>query len=184
MSDGLCNCRRNETMGIKEIKPCPFCGEKANFRYIGFLFKKAHVYVVSCPTCGCSTPYCEDIITAVEIWNKRSCVAALADKQSAPGGKEDMSLTTALIILNNLNTTERIDIEREQLIEAVKVVSAAAKKQIHLLLIAKYGKATDSSGNEIPVKQPCCPTCGEAIFNAAQRHINFCPTCGQAIERK
>lgn len=171
-------------MGIKEIKPCPFCGGKANFRYIGFLFKKTNVYVVSCPTCGCSTPYCEDIITAAEIWNKRSCVAALADIQSADGGKEDMSLTKALIILNYLNTTERIDVDREELIEAVKVVSAAAKKQLSVLLTIKHGKATDSSGNEIPVKQPCCPTCGEAILNARQRRIEFCPSCGQAIKIK
>ena len=100
----------------------------------------------------------------------------------ADDGKKDMSLTTALIILNNLNTTERIDVDREELIEAVKVVSAAAKKQLSVPLTIKHGKATDSSGNEIPVKQPCCPTCGEAILNARQRRIEFCPSCGQAIQ--
>ena len=101
--------------------------------------------------------------------------------QSAGAGKKDMSLTTALIIINNLNTTERIEIEREQLIKAVKVVSAAAKRQLSVPLTIKHGKATDSSGNEIPVKQPCCPICGEALLNARQRRIKFCPSCGQAI---
>ncbi|MEE0873977.1 MAG: hypothetical protein UIH27_11030 [Ruminococcus sp.] len=102
--------------------------------------------------------------------------------QSADVGKKDMPLTTALIILNNLNTTERIDVDREELIEAVKVVSAAAKRQLSVALTIKHGMATDSSGNEIPVKQPCCPIYGEAILNARQRRIEFCPSRGQAIQ--
>ena len=95
-----------------------------------------------------------------------------------------MSITTALIILNHLNTTERVDVDREELIEAVKIVSAAAKKQITMPLTVKYGKATDNSGNELRVSQPCCPSCGEVILNAQQRHIKFCPECGQAINTK
>lgn len=181
MSDGLCNCRCNETMGIKEIKPCPFCGGKANYKDVGYLFYKEHVYVVSCSTCGCATPINEDLIQAVKSWNKRFNVAKVNNNLCADDGKKDMSLTTALIILNNLNTTERIDVDREELIEAVKVVSAAAKRQLSVPLTIKHGMATDSSGNEIPVKQPCCPTCGEAILSARQRRIKFCPSCGQAI---
>lgn len=96
--------------------------------------------------------------------------------------ENESALRKALIILNYLNTTERIDVGREELIEAVKVVSAAAKRQLSVALTIKHGMATDSSGNEIPVKQPCCPICGEAILNARQRRIEFCPSCGQAIQ--
>ena len=60
-------------------------------------------------------------------------------------------------------------------------VSAAAKRQLSVPLTVKHGKATDSSGNEIPVIQPCCPICGEAILNAQQRRIKFCPSCGQKL---
>ena len=180
MSDVLCNCRCNETTESKLIKPCPFCGETAALKNIGYLFNKDNVYVVTCPSCGGSTPYSDDIETAVEKWNKRSFKAAIVGSQNVYS-KKIMTLTTALIILNDLNTTERIDVEREQLIEAVKVVSAAAKKQLSVPLTIKHGMATDSSGNEIPVKQPCCPICGEAILNARQRRIEFCPSCGQAI---
>lgn len=103
-----------------------------------------------------------------------------AIKNSAATMREN-TLRKSLIILDRLNTTERIDVDREELIEAVKVVSAAAKTQLSVLLTVKYGRATDSSGNEIPVKQPCCPICGEAILNARQRRIKFCPSCGQKL---
>lgn len=92
------------------------------------------------------------------------------------------ALRKALIVLDRLNTTERVDIDREELIAAIKAVKPAARKQIPLPLVTLKGRATDSSGNEIPVKQPCCPTCGEAILNARQRRIKFCPECGQAIQ--
>ena len=46
------------------------------------------------------------------------------------GKKDTMSLTLALIVLDRLNTTERIDVARDNLAEAVRVVSAAAKKQV------------------------------------------------------
>lgn len=52
----------------------------------------------------------------------------MKDTHFADDGKTDgMSLTLALIILDRLNTTERIDVEHDSLREAVKVVSAAAK---------------------------------------------------------
>ena len=98
--------------------------------------------------------------------------------------ENESALRKALIALDRLNTTERVDIDREELIAAIKAVKPAARKQIPLPLVTLKGRATDNSGNEITVRQPCCPRCGEAILNAALRHINFCPTCGQAIERK
>ena len=44
--------------------------------------------------------------------------------------KDTMSLTLALIVLDRLNTTERIDVARDDIAEAVQVVSAAAKYRI------------------------------------------------------
>ncbi|MEE0874145.1 MAG: hypothetical protein UIH27_11890 [Ruminococcus sp.] len=97
--------------------------------------------------------------------------------------ENESALRKALIVLDRLNTTERVDIDREELIAAIKAVKPAARKQISLPLVTLKGRATDSSGNEIIVKQPCCPICGEAILSARQRRIKFCPSCGQAIDR-
>lgn len=95
--------------------------------------------------------------------------------------ESESALRKALIVLDRLNTTERVDVDRGELMAAIKAVKPAVRKQIPLPLVTLKGKATDSSGNEIPVKQPCCPTCGEAILNAQQRRIKFCPECGQAV---
>lgn len=46
------------------------------------------------------------------------------------GKKGTMSLNHALIVLDRLNTTERIDVARDNLAEAVRAVSAAAKYRI------------------------------------------------------
>ena len=97
------------------------------------------------------------------------------------GKKGTMSLTLALIVLDRLNTTERIDVERDSLREAVKVVSAAAKYRISRVMESLEGTTTDIDGNNHVVKQPCCPSCFEPIMNAEQRHINYCPNCGQAL---
>lgn len=96
--------------------------------------------------------------------------------------EKESALRKALIILNYLNTTERVDVDRGELMAAIKAVKPAVRKQILLPLVTLKGRATDSSGNEIIVKQPCCPICGEAILNARQRRIKFCPECGQAIQ--
>lgn len=93
----------------------------------------------------------------------------------------ESALRKALIVLNRLNTTERVDIDCDELIAAIKAVKPAARKQIPLPLVTLKGRTTNNSGNEIPAKQPCCPTCGEAILNAQQRRIKFCPECGQAV---
>ena len=94
---------------------------------------------------------------------------------------EKMTYTKALIVLDRLNTTERINVDWGELTEAVKKAKYAIRKLIPQPLGARTGEATDGSGNVIPVKQPCCPICGEAILNAQQRRIKFCPECGQAI---
>ena len=85
------------------------------------------------------------------------------------GKKDTMSLTLALIVLDRLNTTERIDVARDNLCEAVRVVSAAAKYRIPQkpkpdLSYYSYGE---------------CPTCG-AVFQ--DKPTNYCNNCGQALD--
>lgn len=80
-----------------------------------------------------------------------------------------MSLTHALIVLDRLNTSERIDVARDKLVEAVKVVSAAAKYRIPQkpkpdLSYYSYGE---------------CPTCG-AVFE--DKPTNYCGICGQVLD--
>lgn len=94
----------------------------------------------------------------------------MTDNHFADVSKKDtMSLNHALIVLDRLNTTERIDVEHDSLREAVKVVSAAAKYRISQkpkpdLFYYGYGK---------------CPTCG-VIF--ADKSTNYCGNCGQSLD--
>ena len=94
----------------------------------------------------------------------------MTDNQSADVGKKDgMSLNLALIILDRLNTSERIDVARDNLAEAVQVVSAAAKYRIP----QKPEPELYENGK--------CPTCG-AVFE--DKPMNYCGNCGQALNRK
>lgn len=94
----------------------------------------------------------------------------MTDNHFADDGKKDtMSLTLVLIVLDRLNTTERIDIARDNLAEAVKVVSAAAKYRVPQkpkldLSYYSYGE---------------CPTCG-AVFE--DKPTNYCGNCGQVLD--
>lgn len=161
-------------MGIKEIKPCPFCGGKADYKDIGFLFKKEQLYVVSCSVCGCATPVNEDLIQAIKSWNKRFNVAKVNNNHFADVSKKDtMSLTLALIVLDRLNTTERIDVARDNLIEAVKVVSAAAKKQV------PRRPSTINNYCNLYFTAKICPTCGHILIPDS---IYCCGNCGQALD--
>jgi hypothetical protein len=86
------------------------------------------------------------------------------------GGKKDtMSLTLALIVLDRLNTTERIDVALDNLREAVQVVSAAAKKQIP----RKPESEPRYYGNGK------CPSCGVVFMDKSTR---YCGNCGQALD--
>jgi hypothetical protein len=84
--------------------------------------------------------------------------------------KDTMSLTHALIILDRLNTTERIDVARDNLAEAVRAVSAAAKYRVPRKLEAAplfgYGN--------MRIK---CPICGELFVKT-----RFCGNCRQAVD--
>ena len=83
-----------------------------------------------------------------------------------------MSLTHALIILDRLNTTERIDVARDNLAEAVQVVSAAAKYRIPQ-------KPEKSKSYWASLNGKVCPTCKCMVLCGTPR---FCTCCGQALD--
>ena len=88
--------------------------------------------------------------------------------------KGTMSLTLALIVLDRLNTTERIDVARDNLVEAVRVVSAAAKYRIP----QKPIKLEKFCGRSYP--NLCkCPTCKTVYIQGVEK---FCGNCGQALD--
>lgn len=98
----------------------------------------------------------------------------MKDTNFADDGRMDtMSLTLALIVLDRLNTTERIDVARDKLAEAVQVVSAAAKYRIpqRPITINNY------CGRYFSAKK--CPTCGSVFVNEPP---NYCSNCGQTID--
>ena len=96
----------------------------------------------------------------------------MRNNHSTNSGKKDtMSLTLALIVLDRLNTTERVDVARDNLVEAVRVVSAAAKYRIP--------RKPEKSKNYWAKHLDICPTCGFSLFNEAPQ---FCNNCGQALD--
>lgn len=84
-----------------------------------------------------------------------------------------MSLTHALIVLDRLNTTERIDVARDNLAEAVRVVSAAAKYKIP----QRPSTINNYCGRYSTAEK--CPTCGSVFVNESP---NYCENCGQALD--
>lgn len=88
------------------------------------------------------------------------------------GKKGTMSLTLALIILNRLDTTERIDVARDNLAEAVQVVLAAAKYRIP----QKPEKPTSYWAT---LKPATCPRCKYVTLYGIPK---FCSHCGQALD--
>ena len=70
--------RRGLMMGVK-LKPCPFCGNKANIFTINndnvFIPKeevsKENNYSVRCLSCFCGTGLYRDINRVIEAWNRR-----------------------------------------------------------------------------------------------------------------
>ena len=98
----------------------------------------------------------------------------MADNHFADVSKKGtMSLNHALIVLDRLNTTERIDVARDNLVEAVRVVSAAAKYRIPQRPNTIYNYCGHYSTAEK------CPTCGSAFVNESP---NYCSNCGQTID--
>ena len=97
----------------------------------------------------------------------------MRDNHFADGSKKDtMSLTLALIVLDRLNTTERIDVARDNLVEAVRVVSAAAKYRIPQ-------KAEEPTSYWATLKTATCPRCKYVVLYGIPK---FCSHCGQALD--
>lgn len=92
------------------------------------------------------------------------------------GKKGTMSLTLALIVLDRLNTTERIDVARDNLAEAIRVVSAAAKKQIPQRVenVQRCYYADDDD-----TCRGTCPSCGTGFIDFEPER---CSRCGQALD--
>lgn len=88
------------------------------------------------------------------------------------GKKGTMSLNLALIVLDRLNTTERIDVARDNLAEAVRVVSAAAKYRIPQ-------KPEKSISYWATLKTTTCPMCKYGVLHGTPK---FCSHCGQALD--
>lgn len=84
----------------------------------------------------------------------------------------EMTIEAAIIELNRLKSQERMDIDRERLTAAVRVVSAAAKYRIPQ-------KPEKSKSYWAALKTKTCPTCKYAIFSGIPR---FCSHCGQALD--
>ena len=56
-----------------ELRPCPFCGNKAYLRsFSGSLFKKTKAFYVECFTCRVRTSMEIDAEYAVKVWNRRA----------------------------------------------------------------------------------------------------------------
>ena len=51
---------------MDELKPCPFCGGKANAFICG------RIFVVECESCGTSSDGFDSKKEAVEAWNRRA----------------------------------------------------------------------------------------------------------------
>ena len=72
----------------------------------------------------------------------------------------EMTPSEAIIILDRLNTSERIEVDRDELRAAVVIAKAALNKQV-------------------PKKAfPTCEGCG--MYNPI--YVNYCFECGQSLD--
>lgn len=85
----------------------------------------------------------------------------------------EMTIEAAMIELNRLKTTERMDIDRDRMTAAIDRLVKAARKQIPQK--PKHEEFKDGSG---VVKCPICDT-SEGVCNYEPY---FCPECGQALD--
>lgn len=81
-----------------------------------------------------------------------------------------MTPEKAIIILDRLNTTERIEVDRDELKEAVKTAKAAAQKQI-----AQKPVEAMHDINDIKI---WCPKCNANVVKGE----SYCSQCGQALD--
>ena len=82
----------------------------------------------------------------------------------------EMTIEAAIIELNRLKTTERMDIDRERLTAAIDVLKDAARFRI--------------KKEPIPEPEPCygngcCPNCRACFLDKSRK---YCGNCGQALD--
>ena len=92
----------------------------------------------------------------------------------------EMTIEAAIIEMNRLKTTERMDIDRERLTAAVDVLKDAAQFRIKrkpekiIDYVKKYSLV--SRNFVIAGRCPCCDN--DTIISAE----NYCSHCGQALD--
>ncbi len=82
----------------------------------------------------------------------------------------EMTLEAAMIELNRLKTTERMDIDRDRMTAAIDVLKDAAQFRI---------KREPMPEPEYCYGNGCCPNC-HAYF--LDKLTNYCGNCGQALD--
>ena len=82
----------------------------------------------------------------------------------------EMTIEAAMIELNRLKTTERMDIDRERLTAAIDVLKDAAQFRIRRKLVGN-----EEGGLE-------CSVCGTTIDVCPNFEEHFCYNCGQALD--
>ena len=89
----------------------------------------------------------------------------------------EMTLEAAIIELNRLKTTERMDIDRERLTAAIRKLIDAAQFRIKREPIRKECEVKLTFGM-IESAYMCCPNCECVPYGV----YSFCPHCGQALD--
>lgn len=70
-------------MTVSELKPCPFCGERAELK------TGIHTQYVICLSCETMGPNLASPSECVAAWNRRALTAALSDQAVVPTWNED-----------------------------------------------------------------------------------------------
>ena len=89
--------------------------------------------------------------------------------------KTELTLEAAIIELNRLKTTERMDIDRERLTAASDTLKDAARFRIKQAPKTQY---YDNQSGENGYN-PFCPRCDSRVFEISDQ---YCPKCGQALD--
>lgn len=87
-----------------------------------------------------------------------------------------MTIEAAIIELNRLKTTERMDIDRDRMTAAIDVLKDAArfriKRKLNRVLLANWIK----SQYEFRFR------CSRCNLEVTQMTDDYCPNCGQALD--
>lgn len=87
----------------------------------------------------------------------------------------ELTIEAAMIELNRLKSSERMDIDRERMNAAIDKLIEAARYRIKRAPKTRYYE-NQSSGNGY---KTFCPRCDSRVFNISD---SYCPECGQALD--